>query len=81
MRDAGEDLTVDQKKKVFKKFKSYKAGSNTDGVAFKEITNEHIGLKTPLHFKQIKPLMKAWRQEINNLESPVQEVTVTTPGG
>jgi hypothetical protein len=61
---------------VFNRFKAYKSGKNKDGVDFKQITNEHIGLKTPLTFKQIKPLMKAFRQELNGLESPVKEVTV-----
>ena len=34
-----------------------------------------LGLRTELTFKEIKPLMKAFRQEINNLESPVKEVS------
>jgi len=72
--DNGEALDYDQKREVFKRFKMYKSGKNKDGVALKEITNEHVGLKTAMTYKDIKPLMKAFRQELNNLESPVKEL-------
>jgi len=78
LRDSGEVLTEDQKHSAFKRYKSYKSGKNTDGISFKQITNVQLGMKTPLTFQQIKPLMKAFRQELNNLESPVKEVTGCT---
>jgi len=74
LRDNNELLTITGKERVFKKWKEYKGGKNTDGLTLKQVTNVQLGLRTELTFKEIKPLMKAFRQEINNLESPVKEL-------
>jgi len=74
MNKLGEHLTHEEKAAVLDKYKMYKNGKNKDGLKLKDVNNTHIGITTPLSNKDIKPLMKAWRQELNNLESPVKEL-------
>jgi hypothetical protein len=72
--EAGEELTLAEKSAILDKWKIYKMGTNTDGLEFKNVTNKELGIKTPMTNKQLKAIMKSWRQELNNLESPVQEL-------
>jgi hypothetical protein len=71
---AGEVLSTEEKAAVLDKWKMYKTGKNTDGLALKNVTNEQLGIKTPMSNKELKSVMKSWRQELNNLEAPVVEM-------
>lgn len=81
LKQAGEPLysmseedQMTEKARAFKQYKRYKDGKNSDGLNMKDVTNVEVGLKTPMDHKELKALMKAWKQEKNNLESPVREL-------
>ena len=68
-----EQFDLNGKSKVLKLWKAFKSGKDTS-VPFKQVTNKHIGIQTELNHREAAGVMKAWRQEINNLESPVKEL-------
>jgi len=74
LREAQDIYSYAEMNEVLSKWKVYKEGKNADGVKLKEVNHTHVGIRTPLVCKEIKLLMKTWRQMINNLESPVTDL-------